>query len=617
MREDAVRDLLPGAEATVELDGEHLPVAARAQVVVAGGGPAGAFAAIAAGRHGADVILVEAQPSLGGVGTGGAIHWYYWGVSGGLQDELDRRDAELDERISARTRGFHPEARKVELARMAREAGVELRLRCCVVGAIVEENAVRGVVIDGPDRRAVLLADVVIDATGDADVAALAGARFEMGRSGDELPMAYSLTPGVSRDEWHVWHSNYDAGWVDPTDPWDYSRGFTHGRKYLWRKEFGDERRFHFCAPVLGVRESRRIVGDYVLTLDDLFAGRCFEDTVGRTRSHYDNHARDYAPESELARIFVDVTGNFSTALECDVPYRSLLPGELDGLLVAGRCISMTHDAEQPVRMQKDMQRIGEAAGTAAAMATADGVTPREVDVARLQRELIKSGVLTEAQVEAGREGRRLRPPRAVAELIDELGGDRPAVAMFELYRHGDDALDALHEAMASGDDDRARRAALVAGALGSDEARPMLVRMLVERDERAPADSPFVQPRWVSALALLALQPDEALVEVLMLVLQEETPHAEGWLYALEALERIGSPEAAPAVHGFLDRLREDERFWHAAYDPKRHPGWKVEIAAARALRAMGDADGVAIIRRYADDDRLPVRRYARKLLA
>ncbi|MGD9498290.1 MAG: FAD-dependent oxidoreductase [Armatimonadota bacterium] len=615
-RELVIRDLLPGAEQTVKVGAEELSLLARTQVVVAGGGPAGVMAAVAAGRRGAEVILVEPQPFLGGVATGGVIHFYYWGLSGGLQDELDRRDRDLDARISAATRGFHPEARKVEMERMVLEAGVAAWLRCCVVGAVLADGTVRGVVVDGERGRGVILCEVVVDATGDADVAALAGARFEMGRPGDGLLMAYSLTPGVSAKQWHVWHANFDAGWVDPTDPWDYARGFLDGRHYLWRERYQEAERLHFCAPVLGVRESRKIVGDYVLTLEDLFLGRCFADTIGRTRSHYDNHARDYATESWQARVFVDVTGNFQTALECDVPYRCLLPRGIEGLLVAGRSISMTHDAEQAVRMQKDMQRIGEAAGIAAALAVRDGVAPRAVDVAEVQRELIHSGILTRAQVEAGARGELLRPLRPVAELVAELSAAGRDVAMFQLYLHAEGAVSALREAMHSSDTEVARWAALVLGAHGRDEARPLLVAMVAERDPALAGAGPFVLPRWIGALACLVRMPGPDLTDLLTGLLGEETDWGAHRLYAFEGLERSSDARAAAAVHDFLRRLRDDERFWGDRLDPRRHAGWKFEIAAARALRAMGDPEGEAILRRYAQDERLPVRRYARLVL-
>ncbi|MFO8080159.1 MAG: FAD-dependent oxidoreductase [Armatimonadota bacterium] len=615
MSDIEIRDALDAPE-TIMVGGEALPLEAIVDVAVVGGGPAGTMAAIAAGRQGADVLLVEAQPFLGGVPTGGPINSYYWGLSGGLQDELDRRNAELDPMLCASRRGWHPEGRKVVLDAMTEAAGVDVWLRTSVVGTIVEGATVRGVVIDGPRGRAAVLAHTVIDATGDGDVAALAGSQWRMGRPGDGTPMAYSLTPGVVQPNTgvHVSHANFDAGWVFPNDPVDYARAFTGARRYLWRDPYDESNRLQFCGPILGVREARTIVGESKLTLSDLFFGQCFPDTIGKTRSHYDNHARDYALESNEARVFCDVTGNWKTPLQCDVPYGALIPRGIDGLLIAGRCISMTHDAAQAVRMIKDMHRIGEAAGIAAALAARDQSGVREIDVAELQRELVKSGILTDAEIEAGRGGEH-REPGPIDELIATLGDGGREVAMWELYCHGDAAHGALIDAMESGDA-TSPWAALVLGAQGVEDARPMLVEMLRERDETLPHAQRFVQPRWVSSLACLALDPRPSERHLYEDALEASADFGEPWLYALEGLEGLGHAESTDAVHRFVNRLRADERYWRENYDPKSHPGWKFEIAAARALRAMGDPEGEEVLRRYADDRRLTVSRYARKVL-
>ena len=427
--------------------------------------------------------------------------------------------------------------------------------------------------------------------------------------------MAYSLTPGVSLNEWHIWHSNFDVGWVDPTDPWDYARGFVDGRKFLWRGRYTADNRLLFCAPTLGLRESRQIIGEYLITLDDLFFNQGFPDTLGKGRAHYDNHARDYANENRHAQVYADITGNWQTTLTCDVPYRSLLPRRLEGLLVAGRCISMTHDAMACLRMQKDMQRIGEAAGIAAALAVRDGVTPREVSVPDLQQELIKSGVLTQQEVADGAAGRR-RELRPVETLMSELTGAAGATAMYELYCHGEHAFPALTRALSSDDQELARWAALVLGAHGVQDARPVLVEMLVERDGAAwPA--PLAQPRWLSALVCLTymVTPDLAPLFAEVLGVVGEMPNH--WLYALRGLGRTGRADAVPAIKAFLGGLRADERFWGPTANPLTAPGWKVELMAAEALIALGDEEGSEIARRYAQDRRLPVRRYARQILA
>lgn len=609
-----VRDQIPHEYGTVAVAGEDLPVLAEADVVVVGGGPAGAMAAIAAGRQGARVILLEAQPLLGGIGVGGAIHWYYYGVDGGIQQELDERDAALGARLTDKVSGWHYAARPLTLADMAAEAGVQVWLRTVVTGGVMEGATVRGVVVDGRGGRGVIWCQVCVDATGDADVAALAGVDFRLGRAGDELQMAYSLTPGVARGDTVIAHANFDAGWVDPTDPWDYARAFVDGRKFLWHDEYNDENRLYFCSPNLGVRESRLVVGDYTLTLDDLFFRQRFPDTIGRCRSHYDNHSRDYANESDEATLFADVLGNWMTLLSCDVPYRCLLPQRVEGLLVAGRCISMTHDAEQALRMMKDMHRIGEAAGLAAAIAVADGVTPRAVDVSKLQALLVQSGVLSPDEVAEGAGGGRdeLGDP---AELLAELAGEHPAPAMWRLYRLGEAAAPVLERALASPNTEVARWSALVLGAMGRECARPLLLEMVRSRDERRPAQH-CAQPRWVSALICLAAMGGAEVPALLAGALESDSEFGGRWLHALKAMGQLGDRSVVPAIKRFLERIRSDPRYWSDTSDVRRFAGWKLELMAAQALIALSEPEGEAIARRYLSDRRLPVRRWAARIL-
>jgi HEAT repeat protein len=610
-----VRDVLGGGEhGTVELPGESIRVAAETQIVVAGGGPAGALAAIAAGRQGARVIVMEAAPLLGGVATGGGIHYYYLGVSGGLQDEVDARTEHIDRRISRSTRGFHPDARKLVLHQMAREAGVQVWLRTCVTGVVMRDDRVAGVIVDGVRGRVAVLCQVCIDATGDADLAALAGARFTMGRQRDGLSMPYSLVPGASKDEWSVDHRNYDAGWADPTDPWDYTRGFVEGRSYMWRTPYDEQNRLHYCSPILGLRQSRQVLGDYTLTLDDMFFRQCFPDTIGRCSAHYDNHALDHASETYQAQVLTDVTGNRQTRLTCDVPYRSLQVKEVEGLLVAGRCISMTLDAQCCLRMQKDMHRIGEAAGIAAALAVRDGVTPRGIAVEELQAELVKSGVLTEEELADGAAEKRqqLRP---VEELIDQLAGAQVAPAMYELYCHGEGAFPALREALESDDQEVVRWAALVLGARGEETARERLMEMLLERDQSA-LPGPFSAPRWVSAMVCLSYMGGEDVTRALVDVLDVEMKTCYHWLHALRGLARQDDPSVAAPIKRLVARVRQDRKYWPEPGRVGMAFGWMIELVAAETLIALGDEEGREIARRHADDARLPVRRYARRLL-
>ena len=373
-------------------------------VLVIGGGTAGALAAIAAARQGAKVTLLEASAVLGGIGTGGGIHIYYHGIVGGLQDEVDRRVAELSPLFSGRHRvvGFHHEVKKLVLLQMVREAGVNVVFNTFATGVELSEDTplpsdasasravgpvarpvkrLSGVVAAGPLGAVVYRAKAFVDSTGDADVAALASVPFTLGRESDELPHAYSLSSGRLDKAGNLICTNFDAGYVDPTDATDITRARLLGMRHYRRDRFTPEDRLLYIAPILGLRQSRQIVGDYRLTLSDQIFGRQFPDTIAFARAHYDNHSFDFENESDEAVLWVWLLGNWQRMIGCEIPYRCLLPRNVEGLLVACRAISLTTDAHHELRMQRDMQRIGEAAGIAAAMCAKVGVTPRQLDV--------------------------------------------------------------------------------------------------------------------------------------------------------------------------------------------------------------------------------------------
>ena len=346
-----------------------IPHAGDYDVVVVGGGTGGAPAAIVAGQEGLKVAVIEPQTFLGGIGTGGGIHSYYHGIQTGVQVEIDRRTADWSSRIGGKASGFHPEAKKLALQELADEAGVRCFFRTFFVGAVMEENRVRGVAVEGEEGLFWLGAKVVIDSTGDADVAAAAGAPFTFGRAGDHAPQPYSLAPGILKNNATVSFRNFDAGYTDPTHALDVSRAQLEGRTHLYRETYDESNRMLYVSPILGVRESRFIEAEYVVTLADQQAQLRFPDAIARAKAHYDNHAWDYENESLEARLWVWVSSQWQTQLCHDIPYRCLVPRKIENLLVACRAAGMTHDAHHLFRMQRDIQALGEAAAIAAAQA--------------------------------------------------------------------------------------------------------------------------------------------------------------------------------------------------------------------------------------------------------
>ncbi|TDC08268.1 FAD-dependent oxidoreductase [Nonomuraea longispora] len=334
---------------------------------------------------------------------------------------------------------FDPETAKQVAMEMCLEAGVELLLHSFVADTLVADGQVTGVVVANKSGLAVVPATVTVDCSGDGDVAARGGAAYEYGRSSDGAvqPMtvffrvsnvddakvqAYqdthpdelfpyqgiverargegrfpiprrgvqlfkTLEPGV----WRI-NTTRVLG-MDGTDVGDLTRAEVLGRRqvrqlmtFFHENLPGlEEAKLLDTAATVGVRESRRIVGEYVLTLEDLVDGKHFDDVVAVAGYPVDIHS----PVSGDGP-FED--GIPPTANIYEIPFRSLLPVELDGVLVAGRCISATHEALAAVRVMPPSFAMGEAAGLGAAMAVAAGVAPRRVDVPALQQRLLDQG---------------------------------------------------------------------------------------------------------------------------------------------------------------------------------------------------------------------------------
>lgn len=504
-------------------------------VLIAGGGTSGCNAAIAAAREGAAVLLVEMDDAVGGVATRSNVSGYHFGSRGGLQDEVDRQVMARQRVFGGRDSLSHPEAKRSVYSELLHKHGVQVLLGhiCCEV--IKDNGKVVGIVAAGPNGLLEIRAKVTVDCTSEGDVSAAAGAAFTMGRAFDGVTHAYSLTPRIIDEhpktgEPQISLRNFDAGWVQSISVKDVSRAYREGREYLLTfltTGNGIGRHLLSIAPKLGVREGRHIVGDYQMVIDDFLHDRRFEDVICRSYSHYDTHARDLGNESDFAQIWLIVLDMFKKGgFWCDVPYRSLLPQGVDGLLVASRALSVDRDVSMAVRMQRDIQKIGEAAGVAAAISAMHGIEPRQIDVKELQSRLLAYGVLKEndltrtttanlmfnsgplakqpLSLEVGmteEEGKRF-----ARQLCDYLGTEEEEVAVWWLRKLGDAAIDPLTDVLRQSEDYARRRiAAFALALLGSKDAIPMLLEVLRTRDD-SRRDHPRSLPRWVAALVLLRL---------------------------------------------------------------------------------------------------------------
>ncbi|MBO9626718.1 MAG: FAD-dependent oxidoreductase [Microbacterium sp.] len=443
-------------------------------VLVVGGGAAGVAATVAAARNGADTLLVERAGFLGGISA--TLPWLgfhdqrYQQVVKGLPLEFVRRlqavggagPITLDPKCGSLV-AVHPHLWKIVSLQLVREAGAHVMFHTLVTEALRDGDRITGVVVETKSGRERIHARTVIDCSGDGDVAAMAGAGWEKGRTADGLVQAPTLVfrlggvddaafkracqdPTSGYREWFAPYPDLfaqmaakldevdtyvlggfaklierareagDADFpqtrivgvkvstpnspqeisvvmtrvlgLDPTDVDLMTEAYTRVYDQIPRLVSFFRKWVPGCehaylveiAPMLGVRESRRIVGDYVLPAEDLVTGARHPDDVAMGGYHIDIHR----PSGSWVESYnVQAYG---------IPLRSLVAAGVDGLMMAGKCLSATHEAVASTRVIPICMAQGQAAGTAAALAARDGVSVREVDAEALRAVLVEQG---------------------------------------------------------------------------------------------------------------------------------------------------------------------------------------------------------------------------------
>ena len=376
-------------------------------IAVAGGGPAGAPAAWAAASRGAAVHLYDMNDELGGAGTSGAVRWYWFGLRRGFTRLIDERTGDWEDRLGWRRSfyawgkddGWSTELKAMALWELCHEAGVTVNLGCFIVDALVSKNKLTGLVVSTPYGLISPKCLMALDCTGDGDLAAFSGVPVIYGNQRDQMTLWAAYAPLKAPMQYAGDFSTTVA--VD--DPLDRTRFILSERR---RTGISSEHSFDH-ADYLAPRESRHMAGAYTISLEDQLLQRFYPDTIAVAFSNNDPKGISTADVMNI--------GLLPPNLMIRIPYRSLLPEKIDGLLVACRAISCTHDASCAVRMQDDMQNVGGAAGFAAAICVARNTQPRMVPLDQLQSCLLDIGTLTASDLQPA------QMPLALSDAVNKI----------------------------------------------------------------------------------------------------------------------------------------------------------------------------------------------------
>ncbi len=388
-----------------------LPVLGEYDVLVIGGGTAGAPAGIGAAQQGAKTLVVEYLHGLGGTGTLGLIGSYYHGYRDGYTHKVDvavRDFGGVDhprnmKKLSSWNRDWKMEYFRSEL----RKAGADIWFGAIGIGALVRDKSVRGVVLATPFGKGVVLAKNVIDSTGSADIAIAAGAYFTH-TDKECLAVQGAGLPPVFDDRSY---NNTDWTFINDTDVIDVWRTFVTGKK-----KYDDG--YYDVGKLPQTRERRRIVGEHQVSVLDFYNNRTYPDTVSIHKSSFDTHGFTIDPYFNLK----PPKGSSIDEVAL-VPLRSLLPKGLENIIVTGLGASADRDAMPVIRMQPCLQNQGYTVGHIAAQAVKDGVGLRYVDLFPIQQKMVKLGSLPASILTAGDNypPTRQQMQQAVTDVVNEL----------------------------------------------------------------------------------------------------------------------------------------------------------------------------------------------------
>jgi ribulose 1,5-bisphosphate synthetase/thiazole synthase len=627
----------------------EVPVFFEADVLVVGGGTSGATCANSASREGAKTVLLELSSGLGGTGTLGGVcgYWYgrYWaGFAIRNATLVDDVHKSINWPTSAdKLNGeWNIEAKMYALLKDSQKSGVEVCFNATAIAAVLSDNQVRGVVAATPYGPIAVLAKVTADTTGDGDVAAFAGARFTYGAARDHYPMWFNLAqytePTTSR--WHFGHT------VDVTNIEDYTRAILVGRRY------GPKCFDH--GNYIATRESRHVMGDVVLTLTDLLRHRAFPDVVNVGAGQMDCHRR-------IASDWIRM-GLLVPILPAEMPYGALLPQGLENLLVAGKAISLAHDALYNMRNQPEMENLGGAVGVAAAYSVRGGVSPRKVDLPKVQKRLTEVGTLLPEML-----SHQIREEpydeAAIKALVKQLDGRhfsawgdvpmakegtehyREKIPIVEICTSDPSlAVPILENELTEAGGDRQLRLAQALAMFGSKAGVPVLIAAIeraIAKGTVKPAMSsspdegslegqgwgiPFPPAELIYSLGMTrdprALAVWDKVADVVKAKAEDFADELPWPFHFVDSIcygaELLGDPAAVPILKKLHSRppLHDQAAKKGFVVDFDLEKRALTEVTLGRALGSLGDPGGYEILIDYLDDNRANLAEFAHMTL-
>lgn len=551
-------------------------------VLVAGLGTAGDVAAVLLAKNNLSVLAIEPNEFTGGTSTAGNIIGYYHGGKGGYYQKLDENAVKFknDGFINIKGTDCAANYAKIEsICELHKKYGVTALYKTAVVGVFLEDKKVVGVRYANADGIFDISADYVIDCTGNGLVSMLAGCEMIGGREIDGRFQPYSNVQ-KTRVSTFVGIANIDSGYLNPYNGEEYGKAVL---KSLLAKHWTNCRNQHKSlgnSILLGIREGKRIVGEKTVSLKSILDNPKGENTVFYAYSNIDNHGKDTAFENREAKDWATVCSLWGYLLRFPVPFEVFIPKGFDGILSAGRILSVEHNLASALRMRSDMARSGEVVAQMICIAKKEKCNVRDIPYEELRKRLLESGCLKETDsAEMVDDVRGFMTPvfppiekgdfwlKDIIEIKNQLSTDRPGHAIMSAVRGN--FRKELREFLSRDNELLKRNSALALGLLCDETAEEELLKLAETKDGYIPQTSrKYNAMHAVSAISVLGKTASVKAIPLLLSILENKDYAKDIPFEASEFMQIKEEIYSQLFTHSFMSLLEIGEK--HPEYRAK-----------------------------------------------
>lgn len=491
-------------------------------IAVIGMGVAGAISAITGAKKNLKILGIERLSASGGTMTMSGICGYYFGGAGGIFEEVDKSLREKSG-LAVEPSFDHPDLRKYNLDCEIEKCGAAVMYESVVVGLYRDGRKITGIrVFDGKEETDIAV-KMLIDATGDGDICDMAGCSMDFGRESDGSVVPFTISKSTLVDG-KIRKTNHDSGIIDQRNAEKFSRAILEAQSYFINKK-EDEKilRLHSLP---GIREGRLLNGEKKITIDDFLNGIYDKEPVIYAYADLDKHGTDTAFDAEMFRRWHVISNLGALNITVPVPMGALIAKEYDNLLVAGRCLSVDHEMLTCIRMNRDMQKLGEVAAVVASIAIEDGVPLKEVKYERVEPLLRATGCLSEAnnigfKYDGGADKSYRRKAEWLTdqkEINEQLSTLKPGLAIWSCRILGDKIKPLLKSNLESDNENLRKHSALALAVMDDNSGAAVLREMVAKRDRTSLEDMrKHNKTRITMAACALGVLRDQESIDTLM----------------------------------------------------------------------------------------------------